>query len=59
MFDHFVGLALKGLVYLMFGVNVFRSLLERRVKTENHLSTLAVGVVVNTEIFMSFIKLYF
>ena len=43
----------------MFGVNVFRSLLERRVKTENHLSTLAVGVVVNTEIFMSFIKLYF
>ena len=52
MFDHFVGLALKGLVYLMFGVNVFRSLVERRVKTENHLSTLAVGVVVNTEIFI-------
>ena len=39
--------------------NIFRSLAEKKVKTENPLSTFAVVGVVNTEIFMSFIKLPF
>ena len=34
-----------------FGTNVFRSLVERKVKTENHLSTFAVVGVVKTESF--------
>ena len=42
-----------------FVVNVFRSLVEMKVKTENCLSTFAVVRVVNTEIFLSFIKLSF
>ena len=42
-----------------FGANVFHSLVERKVKTENRLSTFAVVGVVNTEIFMGFIKLPF
>ena len=36
-----------------FGANVSRSLVERRVKTENCVSTFAVVRVVNTEIFIS------
>ena len=42
-----------------FGANAFHNLVERKVKTENRLSTFAVIKVVNTEIFMSFIKLPF
>ena len=42
-----------------FGANVFRSSVERKVKTENRPSTFPVIGVVNTEIFMSFIKLAF
>ena len=42
-----------------FGTNVFCSFVERKVKTVNHLSTFAVVGVVNTEIFISFIKLSF
>ena len=42
-----------------FGSDVFRSLTKRKVKTENLLSTFDVIGVVNTEIFMSFIKLPF
>ena len=42
-----------------FGTNVFRSSVERKVKTENRLPTFAVVGVVNTETFMSFIKLPF
>ena len=42
-----------------FGASVFRSLVERKVKTENRLFTFAVVWVVNTEVFMSFIKLPF
>ena len=38
-----------------FGAN----LAKRKVKTENHLSTFVFVGVVNTEIFMSFIKLPF
>ena len=37
--------------------NEFRNLVERKIK--NRLSTFAVVGVVNTEIFMSFIKLHF
>ena len=42
-----------------FGASVFRSLVKRRAKTENCLSTFAVVGVVNTEIFASFINLSF
>ena len=42
-----------------FGSNVFCRLAEKKVRTENCLSTFAVVGVVNTEIFMSFIKLPF
>ena len=35
------------------------SLVERKVKTENHLFTFEVVGIVNTEIIMSFIKLPF
>ena len=42
-----------------FGANVFHNLVERKGKTENRLSTFAVVVVINTEIFMSFINLPF
>ena len=36
-----------------FGANVFHSLVEKRFKTENRLSTFPVGRAVNTEIFLS------
>ena len=42
-----------------FAVNVFCSLVKRRVKTENCVSAFAVVRVVNTEISISFIKLSF
>ena len=42
-----------------FGVNVLHSLVERKVKIKNRLSTFAVVGVVNSEIFMSFTKLLF
>ena len=43
-----------------FGTKVFRSLVEKRVKAENCLSTFAVeGVTSNGEIFMSFTEFPF
>ena len=58
--DHIFEVPLK-LIRLSkeFGTNVFGSLVERKVKTENRLSTFAVVGVVNTENFLSFIKLPF
>ena len=42
-----------------FGANVFRRFVERKVKTENRLSTFAVVGVVNIETSMSFINFLF
>ena len=40
-----------------FSANVFHSLVKRRVKTEDRFSRFAVVGEINTEIFISFIKL--
>ena len=55
-YQYEIPLKLIALVCLMSLEPVLRSLVKRKVKTENCISTFPVAGVVNTEIFMSFIK---